>query len=52
MINKLIIMGGYGFYVWLSFGITILACVFLFKKTYKTLKKHEKEFAQEIQGFI
>ena len=35
MINKLIIMNGYGLYVWLSFGITILSCAFFTTKLIK-----------------
>ena len=42
-------MNGYGFYIWLSFGLTILACAALYYRTYKTLKKYEKEFALEIK---
>jgi heme exporter protein CcmD len=42
-------MNGYGFYIWLSFGLTILACAALYYRTYKTLKKYEKEFALEIR---
>ena len=41
-------MNGYGLYVWLSFGITILACACIYYKTYKTLKKYEKDFANEL----
>ena len=41
-------MGGYGFFVWLSFLITILACGLIYYKTYKTLKKYEKAFAKEL----
>ena len=41
-------MGGYGVFVWMSFGITILACALIYFKTYKTLKKHEKNFAKEL----
>ena len=41
-------MNGYGFYVWLSFAVTILSCSILYYKTYKTLKKYEKEFAKEL----
>tara|TARA_B100000941_G_scaffold281830_1_gene249697 strand:- start:163 stop:396 length:234 start_codon:yes stop_codon:yes gene_type:complete len=48
MIQNFISMNGYGFYVWLSFGITIFACVFVYYKTYKTLKKYEKDFAKEL----
>ena len=49
MILNLISMNGYGFYIWLSFGLTILACAALYYRTYKTLKKYEKEFALEIR---
>ena len=49
MINNFITMNGYGLYVWLSFSITILACTVVYYKTYKTLKKYEKEFAKELE---
>ena len=49
MILNLISMNGYGFYIWLSFGLTILACAALYYRTYKTLKKYEKEFARELE---
>ena len=39
MIQNFISMNGYGFFVWLSFAITFLACGTLYYKTYKTLKK-------------
>ena len=48
MIQNLIIMNGYGLFVWLSFAITITACTFVYYKTYKTLKKYEKDFANEL----
>ena len=48
MIQNFISMNGYGFFVWLSFAITFLACGALYYKTYKTLKKYEREFAKEI----
>ena len=48
MIQNFISMNGYGFFVWLSFFITFLACAFIYYKTYKTLKKYESEFAKEI----
>ena len=47
MIQNLITMNGYGLFVWLSFVITILACTILYYKTYKTLKKYEKDFVKE-----
>ena len=48
MIQNFILMNGYGFFVWLSFAITFLACGILYYKTYKTLKKYEKDFAKEL----
>ena len=45
------LMNGHGMYVWASFLITFFACLFLFLKTKKALKKIEREFAREIQGF-
>ncbi len=43
-------MNGYGIYVWLSFLLTFLVCLFLFLKTRKTLKKLEKDFIKETQN--
>ena len=48
MIQNLLLMNGYGFYVWSSFAITFFTCALVFYKTQKTLKKYEKEFAKEI----
>ena len=48
MIQNFISMNGYGFFVWLSFAITVLTCGILYYKTYKTLKKYEKAFAKEL----
>ena len=48
MIQNLLAMNGYGIFVWLSFGITIFSCAFIYYKTYKTLKKYEKNFAKEL----
>ena len=48
MIENFILMNGYGLYVWLSFAITFLACGIIYYKTYKTLKKYEKDFAKEL----
>jgi heme exporter protein CcmD len=41
-------MNGHGFFVWSSFAITFFACALVYYKTQKTLKKYEKEFANEI----
>ena len=48
MIQNFISMNGYGFFVWLSFAITFLACGIVYYKTYKTLKKYENDFAKEL----
>ncbi len=49
MIKDLILMNGYGVYVWSSFIITLFTCAAVYLKTLKTLKKYEKEFASEIE---
>ncbi len=49
MIQQFLTMNGYGFFVWLSFAITFLACAVFYLKTYKTLKKYEKDFAKELE---
>jgi heme exporter protein CcmD len=50
MINKFILMNGYGLYVWLSFGIVLISCAVVYFKTKKTLKKYEREFLIELQA--
>ncbi len=42
-------MNGYGLFVWLSFGISVSACLIVYLKTRKTLKKYETEFAAELR---
>tara|TARA_B100000886_G_scaffold253570_1_gene179269 strand:+ start:3941 stop:4174 length:234 start_codon:yes stop_codon:yes gene_type:complete len=49
MINNLILMNGYGLFVWSSFIITLVVCAAVYFKTRRTLKKYEKEFAKEIE---
>ena len=49
MINNLILMNGYGIFVWSSFLLTFLVCAIVYFRTLKTLKKYEKEFAKEIE---
>ena len=49
MIEKLILMGDYGFFVWLSFAITLFACAIVYYRTFKTLNKYEKAFAKELK---
>mgnify|MGYP000306407719 FL=1 len=48
MIQNLISMNGYVLFVWASFSITFLVCALVYLRTYKTLKKYEREFAKEI----
>ena len=48
MILNFLSMSGYGLFVWGSFALTFFACGILYYKTYKTLKKYEREFAKEI----
>ena len=50
MINNLILMNGYGIFVWSSFAITFFICAIFYFKTRKTLKKYEKEFVEEIEA--
>tara|TARA_A100001388_G_C28573368_1_gene405355 strand:- start:437 stop:670 length:234 start_codon:yes stop_codon:yes gene_type:complete len=49
MIANLIMMNGYGLFVWLAFGITFTACLVFYLKTKKTLKKYENEFSAELE---
>ena len=48
MILNFFTMGGYGFYVWASFFIVTVFCYLLFYSTRKTLKKYERDFANEL----
>ena len=49
MINNLLLMNGYGVFVWSSFILTFIVCAVVYYRTRKTLKKYEKEFAKEIE---
>ena len=44
------LMNGYGIYVWSSFLLTFLICLFLFLKTRKTLKKLEIDFVKDTES--
>ena len=48
MIDNLLLMNGYGIFVWSSFILTFIVCAVVYYRTRKTLKKYEKEFAKEI----
>ena len=45
------LMNGYGIYVWSSFLLTFLVCLFLFLKTKKNFKKLEKDFIKKHKVF-
>ena len=49
MILEFLNMGGYVLYIWASFSLVFIFCFILFYRTRKTLKKYEKEFAQELE---
>tara|TARA_A100001015_G_scaffold116807_1_gene129598 strand:+ start:1138 stop:1371 length:234 start_codon:yes stop_codon:yes gene_type:complete len=49
MITSFIHMDGYGFFIWLSFGVVFISCFLVYLKTRKTLKKYEKEFLAELE---
>ena len=50
MINlELLLMNGYGVYVWVSFIFTFVVCLYFYLKTKKTLKKLEKNFIKETE---
>ena len=49
MIQTTIFITKLGLFVWLSFGITLAACALLYYRTYKTLKKYERDFANELE---
>ena len=47
MVLELIILGGYGQFVWPSFIFTFASCLILYVKTKKELRKQEKMFLNE-----
>ena len=49
MITDIIIMNGYGLFVWLSFSVVFFSCAVVYFKTKRTLKKYEQEFLAELQ---
>ena len=50
MILEFLAMNGYGFYVWMSFGIVLISCTLVYVRTKKTLKKYEKEYLKELKS--
>ena len=47
MVLELLILGGYGQFVWPSFVFTFVSCLILYVKTKKELQKQEKMFLNE-----
>ena len=50
MIIEFLQMGGYGFFIWASFLIVTVSCLFLYYRARKTLRKYEKEFVKELES--
>ena len=46
---EILLMNGYGVYVWSSFIFTFVVCLYFYLKTKKTLKKLEKDFIKETE---
>ena len=49
MIIKLLILGGYGPFVWPAFGLSFALCFTLYFKTKRELQKQEKIFLNEFK---
>ena len=47
MVLELLILGGYGQFVWPSFVFTFVSCLILYVKTKKELRTQEKMFLDE-----
>ena len=52
MVLELLILGGYGQFVWPSFVFTFASCLILYVKTKKELRKQEKMFLDEYEVHI
>ena len=46
---ELLLLGGYGQFVWPAFVFAFVSCFFLFLKTKKELKKQEEKFLIEFK---
>jgi len=47
MFSEIIILGGYGQFVWPAYAFSFVSCVFLLLKVKKELKKQEKIYLQK-----
>ena len=52
MVLELLILGGYGQFVWPSFIFTFASCLILYVRTKKELQKQEKMFLNEYKKRI
>ena len=46
---ELLILGGYGQFVWPAFIFTFLSCFLLYVKTYREFKVYEKLYLKEFE---
>ena len=46
---ELLILGGYGQFVWPAFIFTFVSCIALYVKTKREFQKHEKLFLKEFK---
>ena len=46
---ELLVLGGYGLFVWSAFIFTLASCFLLYVKTKKELKEQEKKFLIEFK---
>ncbi len=49
MYNEILILGGYGHFVWPAFIFTLFSCLALYLKTKKELNKLEKIYMKEFK---
>ncbi len=49
MVSEIIILGGYGQFVWPAFIFTFLVCFAFYAKTKKEFQKQEKLFLREFE---
>ena len=49
MILEIIVLGGYGVFVWPAFIFTFVSCFFLYLKTKKEFQKQEKVYLKEFK---
>ena len=50
MINEILVMNGYGLYVWSAFAFTLFNFLILYKVTNKQLVKEKAKFARKYES--